>query len=134
MTDRQRGKVGLVLDNDILFDAMLKQLASPQDRAWASLAFDLNVLYTTEEGLAVVTSEGVGHIESKGTIKIEAALGGFLVSVMVPVEDVRRAATTTAADLADVVRSFGTRLENNFWIWYAQITDRPIVGQQGARP
>lgn len=130
MTERQRGKVGLVLDNDILLEATLKQIASAQDRAWATLAFDLNVLYVTERGLAIVTSEGVGHIEEGGTIKVEVALGGFLVSVKVPVEDARRAATTTGADLADVVRSFGARLENNFWIWHAQIIDRPTMGQE----
>ena len=128
MTERERGAVGIILDKELLLAAVCRQISDPVDKAWAELYSSLNVLFNTREGLAVVISEGVGHIQRQGLVKVEVVLGTFGLSIAVPIEDVLECATGDDADLADVVRVFGARLEDNFWIWRRQITDRPNLG------
>lgn len=128
MVNRARGAIGTVLDKDLLLAAVARQIMNPQDRAWSTLAFDLNVLVETPAGYAVVTSEGVGHSEREGTVGIETLFGTYGVPVQVPVSELLECRTDTTADLADVIRTFGTRLENNFWTWHSQVSNREDRG------
>lgn len=70
----------------------------------------------------VVCSEGVGWVvDDSHPLVVDTFSGGYSL----PLDTVRdRAIAGTDVDLADHVRTFGSRLESNFWSWHYRINGR----------
>lgn len=84
----------------------------------------------TKNGLATVCSEGVGWEENQyGELVIEVWVDNYMRDYIdVPKAFVIGALTDgTEVELADFIRTFGARLENNFHTWKNQIEGVPQV-------
>ena len=83
----------------------------------------------TKGGIATICSEGVGWMENQfGELTIQVYRDGFITYLEVPTVFVVGAlANGTEVELADFIRTFGARLDNNFHIWKNQIEGIPQV-------
>lgn len=84
----------------------------------------------TKNGLATICSEGVGWEENQyGELIIEVWVDNYMRDYIdVPKAFVIGALTDgTEVELADFIRTFGARLDNNFHIWKNQIEGVPQV-------
>ena len=84
----------------------------------------------TKDGIATICSEGVGWKMSEiGELTIQIYNSdGFISYVDAPAVFVIGALTSgTEVELADFIRTFGARLDNNFHIWKNQIEGIPQV-------
>lgn len=83
----------------------------------------------TKGGIATICSEGVGWMENQfGELTIQVYRDGFITYLEVPTVFVVGAlANGTEVELADFIRTFGARLDNNFYMWKNQIDGIPQV-------
>lgn len=80
--------------------------------------------------LYVVCEEGVGwEVTDEDPLLIDTyvstgtGIGIFpRFQVVLSPAEVRAAATGDEVDLADLIRTFGSRLEANFWVWHRTLT------------
>lgn len=76
------------------------------------LAIDENTLH------AVVNSEGVGAIIDNDTIDVFFTADMTRLPLAIPFDEIRTALTDETIDIADGIRTFGARLDNNHALWH----------------
>jgi hypothetical protein len=129
--NRERGATGYVLDTDKLTKALRRITGVENAQAWGNPV----LVYGEGESWAVVNTEGVGGVADNydkparvwwdrdlGDGYFDARLGDDLV----PFNDIQSCVTGESADLADHVRTFGARLDNNHAIWY-EFADKDLA-------
>lgn len=134
-TPRERGVIVQVVDlTDLLAQAkasLIKQ-GKATDADKVSTAFTQAIATDQAGNHYLLCSEGVGweaqdidgvptftldlYVESAGYIAIMAS-----ATLRIAADDLLDE-PTTEVDLADFVRVFGGRLEDNFWIWHRTLT------------
>jgi len=77
------------------------------------------VVVTGDKGIATVCGEGVGwFVDDKGFLPIDYYVGEYGSGYLdVTPEELMPLISNETIDLADFIRSFGDRLENNFYSW-----------------
>lgn len=77
------------------------------------------VVVNGKNGLATVISEGVGwYADENGNVPVNYHAGQFNSGYQdISVEELKTLISDKTIDLADFVRVFGDRLENNFYLW-----------------
>lgn len=82
---------------------------------------DYMAVVVTEKGLATLCTEGVGwNADAEGKVPINISWGMSMGYIDIPIEDLEGLVSDEKIDLADFIRVFGDRLENNFYIWKTQ--------------
>lgn len=81
----------------------------------------------TDDGIATICDEGVGWLEVDGQLTIEVFYDGIRQYIDVPTHFVVDAIDGYTEELADFIRTFGSRLERNFGVWKRQIDGIPQV-------
>jgi hypothetical protein len=112
---RKKGVNVLLLDTD----KTTALIRSRYSNASTDLTADQMVVVNGDKGLAVVCTEGVGYFaDEHGKFPVNYSLEELLPLI-----------STTTIDLADHVRVFGDRLENNLAIWqdYAKGFDQTAI-------
>jgi len=88
------------------------------------------VVVTGDKGIATVCGEGVGwFVDDKGLLPIDYYVGEYGSGYLdVTPEELMPLISNETIDLADFIRSFGDRLENNFysWVYYTQGYDQSM--------
>ena len=80
------------------------------------------VLVKTDKGVAYICTEGVGWwADEDGTIEVEFHSGMHIGYTAIPLEDVVACVSDQTVELADFIRTFGDRLDSNFWLWARKI-------------
>lgn len=80
------------------------------------------VVANTVKGLATVCSEGVGWWKNDDGKYIVGAWVGYSNPTFYLTEDeLLSCLSSEQVDLAEFVQTFGSRLENNFHLWYDQV-------------
>lgn len=124
MNNRQRGAIATVLDQSILAKHANGQAKSLGDDG--SLLFQAGpgpqMLLDTEDGPAVINSEGVGHTLKDGTITTYLHYGMSLMPITLPLAAIESAKTSEKIDIADGIRTFGSRLDVNHHLWFDRTT------------
>lgn len=119
--ERQRGVIVDLLDGKkleaVAWKVALAAGANPEHRKFLSATGTPNYLLNTKGGLAVVGTEGVGYYETPEGIKAHFSYFASHTPFVIPTKDILAARTGKTADLADVIRTFGDRLEANFSHW-----------------
>lgn len=131
-TTRQRGVTLRLLDLQALSERALAtwQAARP-DSAYTSMepGFAPYAVAEHDGVLYVICNEGVGWTVTEDS-PLEVDLYGKSedsfsmlpnLTATLSVDDVRTLITEEEVDLADHVRSFGSRLESNFAMWYRRL-------------
>jgi len=121
--DRQRGATGYVLDTDKLTAVLRRVTGIENAKAWGNPV----LVYGEGKSWAVVNTEGVGGKaddydtparvwwdRDRGDDYFDARLSDDVV----PFNDIQECVTDELVDLADHIRTFGARLDNNHAIWY----------------
>jgi hypothetical protein len=129
--NRQRGALGYVLDTDKLTKVLRQVTGVENAQAWGNPV----LVYGEGESWAVVNTEGVGGVADNYDKParvwwdrnleepyFDARLGDDLV----PFNDIQSCVTGESVDLADHIRTFGSRLENNHAIWY-EFADKDLA-------
>jgi hypothetical protein len=77
------------------------------------------VVVNGKNGLATLISEGVGwYADENGNVPVNYHAGQFNSGYQdISVEELKTLISDKTIDLADFVRVFGDRLENNFYLW-----------------
>jgi hypothetical protein len=129
-TDRTRGATGKLIDPEApalkeWFDNLNGQYP---DHGPVRLDGPLLMVETKTHGPAIVMTEGVGYWQGEGKDVINAPIRwdamGF-GDVDIPTEILVAAAENgEEVDLADHIRVFGSRLENNFFEWFEEVTGK----------
>lgn len=84
------------------------------------------VVVNTPKGLATICSEGVGWWKNDdGKYLVGFYVGYSNPSYYMTEDELLSCLSSEQVDLADFIRSFGARLENNFDLWYDQVKDTP---------
>ena len=103
------------IDNDIDVSDLLLIKLSKKDEVWGDNMY------------ALVCDEGVGwEQQARSLINVPTNLGGFGLyngSVKMSVGLIKSCLTGETADIADFVRVFGDRLDNNVAIWQDQMVE-----------
>lgn len=125
---RQRGAIVDILDGKKLEEAAWKVAlelgANPEHRKFMSATGTPNYLLNTSRGMAVVGIEGVGSWETPAGVNVHLSYFASNTTFVVSAKDIKAAMTGKTADLADVIREFGDRLEVNFGIWRQEYVGR----------
>ena len=120
---RERGAIGYVLDTDKLTEVMRQVTGTDNARPWGRPV----LVYGQDKSWAVVNTEGVGgkadDYDTPARVWWERELGEDLFEAwinddLVPFNDIQKCVTDEQVDLADHIRTFGARLDNNHAIWY----------------
>lgn len=126
--NRERGAIVDILDGAKLEEAAWKVAlangANPEHRKFLSAEGTSNYLLNTQRGLAVVGTEGVGSWETPDGVNVHFSYFASHTTFVIPVKTVLAARSGKTADLADVIREFGDRLEVNFGIWRQEYVGR----------
>ena len=77
------------------------------------------LIYNQSGKPAVVNTEGVGSYAEDGGISVWYSIGFYLDSVDIEVETLEQATTHTEVQLNEFIRTFGDRLERNFFQWHS---------------
>lgn len=127
--ERDRGVTLTVLDLDPLLSKLAEEV---QDRMPDSrLEFRMTYAVAEKDGKTfVVCNEGVGwKVTEEDPLEVavfSSSPEGFSMfpqyRIVLSPDEVRKYATGEKIDLADLVRTFGGRLEDNFWIWHHTLT------------
>lgn len=130
--NRQRGALGYLLDTNKLAQAIREVLGS-KDWEWDIEPYKAALVYGEGTKWAVVNDEGVGSRadDYDQTVTINYGLSKesdenenartiniFIQTVELPWSVIDQCRTGEPIDLADHVRTFGHRLDNNHAIWY----------------
>lgn len=122
---RTRGVMACKLDDrklaDLIADARIEAgepIIEPKDINPEPAVLALNA---EGDAFALINSEGVGGFQSDGCLRAYYTIGRYgamIHSVRVPVEAIEDIDTDhDQVDLADFIRTFGARLDNNHQIW-----------------
>lgn len=111
------------------FDAVLSAV-TVEDGEIASTGFGPYALAEHNDTLYVVCAEGVGWVvtdDEPFTVDVYVSKPGRMAiwpssHVALTPAEVRACVTTEMIDLVDLVRTFGGRLESNFWRWHNTLT------------
>lgn len=124
---RTRGALGLVLRGNVIADWVKADIMERYAEYYSQegndepkvRADDMLLLRSPIGELAIIGDEGVGEPvpEDKGTIPAYVAVGWEYQLVQLPHAVVQQAMAPEAVDVADWVRIFGDRLDNNAYIW-----------------
>ena len=80
------------------------------------------VVANTVKGLATVCSEGVGWWKNdEGKYLVGAWVGHSNPTFYLSEDELLSCLSSEQVDLAEFINTFGSRLENNFDIWYNQV-------------
>jgi hypothetical protein len=89
------------------------------------------VVVNGDKGIATVCTEGVGwFIDGEGLLPVNYHVGQFGSGYLdITPEELMPLISNETIDLADFIRSFGDRLENNFysWVGYARGWNQEIA-------
>lgn len=94
-----------------------ERLNAPQD---SEIKADLMAVINGDRGLATVLTEGVGWFADKnGGIPINYYSGGYGSGGYIDIteDELKSLISDETVNLSDHIRSFGDRLETNFYIW-----------------
>lgn len=118
---RPRGAEAFLLDNDALIRAARPVYAEMGGNPDHLTSIYTQMILAVERGLpAIVNSEGVGAMLSEDdTIGVYFAAQMSIVRIDIPFDALNNAVTDEVIDLADGIRSFGSRLEANFHRWHS---------------
>ena len=120
---RERGALGYVLDKDKLTEALRRVTGIDTAQAWGNPV----LVYGEDKSWAVVNTEGVGgkadDYDTPARVWFDRVTPEGYISVqledeLVPFNDIQECVTDEQVDLADHIREFGARLDNNHAIWY----------------
>ena len=121
--DRERGATGYVLDSNKLAQA-IRDAVKPDASADDFPPLQSVLVFGEGTKWAIVNYEGVGNFADDYDAKPHAYYcykGGFQIESVPLTWDVVtecRDMTEPPVDLADFIRTFGDRLDNNHAIWY----------------
>jgi hypothetical protein len=137
MRDRTKGYVGQIVDG--------KKLATIANGIYAlqyadpsKCTVDNLLLITLEEKnvygdnkYALVCSEGVGwEQDTYGCLEVPTNIGQMGLwngRVFISVDTVKECLTDQTEDIADYVRVFGDRLDNNCSLWQSKMSDPSVM-------
>ena len=95
------------------------------------ITYDPMVVVRGDKGIATVCTEGVGwFIDDKGLLPVNYHVGQYGGGYLdITPEELMPLISNETVDLADFIRSFGDRLENNFysWVGYARGWNQEIA-------
>lgn len=78
----------------------------------------------TKQGVAVIVGEGVGwYVNDDDTFDIEYTNGMGYYYTKIPAHLVLGAVSAERVELRDFVRSFGSRLDSNCYLWQSAISN-----------
>ncbi|MGP5022494.1 hypothetical protein ACTXIU_12995 [Glutamicibacter arilaitensis] len=121
---RQRGAIAKTIDNDALLVLGRKALAEqyPTELADHLYTFGNQMIFTVDHGNpAVVNQEGVGNIATEnGKVAICFSYMMSIIELDIDLGELGGAVTETEIDLADGIRTFGSRLDVNHGIWFSR--------------
>ena len=84
------------------------------------------VVVNTPKGLATICNEGVGWFKNEDDkYLVTGYLGYSDVVYRITEDELLSCVSSEQVDLAEFIRSFGSRLEVNFDLWYNQVKDTP---------
>ena len=122
---RERGAIAKVLDPEVLVTLGRKALAEKYGQEEME-AMQIGpgpvpqMIFTVDlKTAAIVNCEGVGHIETEnGKIAVELSTPFSFFPVELDLGDLGEAVTDREIDLADGIRTFGSRLDSNHALWF----------------
>lgn len=124
---RKRGAIATVLNPEVLVKLGRKVLVDqygPEEVESMQLGpgpTPQMMLTVDHKTAAIVNSEGVGHIEGEnGKIAVELSTPFSFFPVEIDLGDLGEAATDQEIDLADGIRTFGSRLDSNHHQWFSR--------------
>lgn len=121
---RPAGAVGIKLDAEILLAAAREEFAAqyPEHPDAAQLTHGPlpQMLIAVDRGTGcVVNAEGVGGIaDEDGRVEVHFSYGFTWLPVLLTLEKIGTAAGDERIDLADGIRTFGSRLDVNHSLWF----------------
>lgn len=122
---RRRGAIATILDHDALLNAA-RAVVTDQHPGAKPANLDHGplpqMLIPVNRGeIAVINNEGVGDIATEDdTIHITFSYGYQFITVALTTDTIATAATTQTIDLADGIRTFGSRLDANHYTWHSR--------------
>ena len=123
--ERIRGNVVHLLDPEKTTKFLQDKLDNPDIKS------DSMVVVNGEKGIATVCGEGVGwFVDGEGLLPVNYHVGQFGSGYIdITPEELMPLISNETIDLADFIRSFGDRLENNFysWVGYARGYNQSIA-------
>ena len=82
------------------------------------------VIVNTPKGLATICNEGVGWFKDENNKYVVTGYMGYSdVVYRITEDELLSLLSSEQVDLAEFIRSFGSRLEVNFDLWYEQVKD-----------
>lgn len=125
MNDNSRptGAIAVKLDAEILLAKARAEFAKqfPEaDAAQLSHGPQPQMHFAVDRGnAAVVNGEGVGYVATENdTIEVYFSYADTWVPVVLPLSHIGHATTHDRIDLAEGIRTFGSRLDVNHLIWF----------------
>lgn len=120
---RPAGAIGITLDAEILLAAGREAFTTQEPEADAALLTNgplPQMLIAVDRGTGcVVNGEGVGAIaDENNEIKVYFSYGFTWLPVRLSLEKIGAAAGDERIDLADGIRTFGSRLDVNHLLWF----------------
>ncbi len=123
--ERVRGNVVHLLDPEKTTKFLQTRLDNTE------ITYDPMVVVNGDKGIATVCTEGVGwFIDGEGLLPVNYHVGQFGSGYLdITPEELMPLISNETIDLADFIRSFGDRLENNFysWVGYARGWNQEIA-------
>lgn len=92
-------------------------------KVWTSALIE-NYNFASGVKWAVVNTEGVGVVGNEKTFAVFASSGMQGDWVDIDINKMESALSDETANLADFIREFGERLENNFDLWFEFATSK----------
>lgn len=117
--EREKGNIVYILDKDKTVDAIRAGLIARGESADVEFEFEPLAFVKTQNSFATICEEGVGwEVNADGELPVTFWRRNFYNDYIdLPLNVVRGCVSEKTVDLADFVRVFGARLENNFHIW-----------------
>lgn len=107
------------IDNSKLTELLISKRGSNDIEA------ESMVVVNTPKGLATICTEGVGWWEGEKGYLVGGYVGYSNITYYLTKDELLSVISDETVDLAEFIRSFGDRLENNFDLWYYQVKDTP---------
>ena len=113
-----------VLDKEkataLIHEVIRRDHPNVEEEALARYEAQPMAVVTGKDGIAVICTEGVGWVADKdGLLPINFYYQQWQENYFnVTPEEILSCLSDEQIDLADFIRAFGDRLENNFYIWY----------------
>ncbi|MGA7204500.1 MAG: hypothetical protein WBX27_07735 [Specibacter sp.] len=120
---RPAGAIGTKLDAEILLAAAREEFAAQYPEADAAQLTHgplPQMLIAVDRGIGcVVNGEGVGGVaDEDGRVEVHFSYGFTWLPVRLTLEKIGTAAGDERVDLADGIRTFGSRLDVNHSLWF----------------